>query len=50
MGEGEGGMNCESSIEAYISPGVEEMTGENSLCGTGSSDMVLCNNIKCGIG
>ena len=44
VGEGEDGMNSESSTETHTSPYVSETASGNLLCDTGSPNQVLRGN------
>ena len=46
MGEGEKGANWESSIETYILPYVKQTAIGSLLYGSGSSHLVLCDNLE----
>ena len=46
MGEGNGGMTWEDSMETYILPYVKQIAGGNLLYDTGSSNPVLCDNLE----
>ena len=45
VGEGEGGMNRETSTETYASPYVKLIANGNLLYVAGSSNSVLCDNL-----
>ena len=46
MGEGESGMNGESSMETYTLPYVKQIANGNLLYDVGSSNQVLCDNLE----
>ena len=46
FGEGEVGMNSESSIETYTLTYVKWIASGNLLYDTGSSNSVLCDNLE----
>ena len=46
VGEGDGGMNWESSIETYTLPYVNYTASGNLLSDTGSSSPVLCGDLE----
>ena len=46
VGEGESGMNGESSMETYTLPYVKQIANGNLLYDVGSSNQVLCDNLE----
>ena len=46
MGEGEGGMTGENSIETCTLPYVKHVVSGNLLYDVGSSNPVLCDNLE----
>ena len=46
MWEGEGWMNRDSGMEAFLLPYVKEMASGNFLYDTGSSNLVPCDNLE----
>ena len=46
VGEGEGGMNWESSMETFTLPYVKYVASGNLLSDTGSSSPVLCDDLE----
>ena len=46
MGEGEGGMTGESSIETYILPYVKQIASESLMHDKGNPKPVLCDNLE----
>ena len=49
VGEREGGLNCEKSMEMYTLPYVKQIESENLLCDTGNSTQLsdnLCDNLE----
>ena len=46
VGEEEGGTNGESNTETYMLPYVKQRASGNLLYETGSSDLVLCDNLE----
>ena len=46
VGEGEGGINLESSIDTYTLPYVKQRASGNLLSETESSNPVLCDNLE----
>ena len=49
MGEGEGGMIGENSIETRILPYVKQITGPSSILETGHSDSVTGTTLRDGM-
>ena len=49
MGEGEGGMIGENSIETCILPYVKQITGPSSILETGHSDSVTGTTLRDGM-
>ena len=45
VGEGVGGTNGESSIETHTLPYIKQIASGNLLSDTGSSNLVLCDNL-----
>ena len=46
MGEEEGGMIWENTIETYIVPYVKETACRSLMYDVGNSKLVLCDNLK----
>ena len=46
VGESEGGMICENSIETYTLPYVKQTAGRNFLYDAGNPNLELCDNLE----
>ena len=46
MGEREGGMICENSIETHIFPYVKQIASGNLMDNAGNQKLVLCDHLK----
>ena len=50
VGESEGGMICENSIETYTLPYVKQTASGNLMYDAGNQKSVLCDNLEGGVG
>ena len=46
VGEGEGGMICENSIETYTLPHVKQTASGNLIYNAGDQKSMLCDNLE----